>query len=225
MSVLARRSKDFAILAIIVITLVLVVARLLGGEITVNDDGGGDPSPLQTGEHKYLHHLSFSMCILSDGDILQFMRNGFLSIEPFVEKNLTPNGCDLRIGELFFPDSEEHIKEGTIILHPGKGIAVATMEYVKLSGEVTAQLWLRSSFARKGLLTSFGKVDSGFEGALTIPLYNSSGKPFELRIGDRLLQIVFEKMHSPPLALYDERSGHYQGSVGITLEQFTGKGK
>jgi len=160
------------------------------------------------------------MCVLSDGDILHYMGRGLLSIDPFVEKNLTPNGCDLRIGELFFPDSNEHITEGSVTLPPGKGIAVATMEYLKLSGEVCAQLWLRSSYARKGLLTSFGKVDSGFEGALTIPLYNSSGEPFELIIGDRLLQIVFEKMHSPPLSLYGERSGHFQGSVGITLEQF-----
>ena len=160
------------------------------------------------------------MCILSDGDILDYIGKGLLSIEPFQEKNLTPNGCDLRIGELFFPDSKEHITEGTVTLPAGHGIAVATLEYLRLSGHVSAQLWLRSSFARKGLLASFGKVDSGFEGALTIPLYNSSGKPFELRIGDRLLQIVFEKMHSPPLALYDERSGHFQGSVGITLEQF-----
>jgi dCTP deaminase len=165
------------------------------------------------------------MCILSDGDILDFMGKALLSIEPFVEKNLTPNGCDLRIGELFFPDSEEHITSGSVILHPGRGIAVATMEYLKLSGQVCAQLWLRSSFARKGLLTSFGKVDSGFEGALTIPLYNSSAQDFELKIGDRLLQIVFEKMLSPPMALYDERSGHFQGSVGITLEQFNNQDK
>ena len=157
------------------------------------------------------------MCILSDGDILDFMSKDLLSIDPFIEKNLTPNGCDLRIGELFFPDSEEHIIEGTVILPPGQGIAVATLEYIKLSGHVSAQLWLRSSFARKGLLTSFGKVDSGFEGALTVPLYNSSGKPFELKIGDRLLQIVFEKMHSVPMELYGERSAIFQGIFGITL--------
>jgi dCTP deaminase len=159
------------------------------------------------------------MCILSDGDIIEFMEKGLLSIEPFVEKNLTPNGCDLRIGELFFPDSEEHITEGSVMLPPGRGIAVATMEYLKLSGKVAAQLWLRSSYARKGLLTSFGKVDSGFEGALTVPLYNSSSKPFELKIGDRILQIVFETMLHPPRILYDERSGNFQGSVGITLEK------
>jgi len=160
------------------------------------------------------------MCILSDGDILNHKRRGLLDIEPFEEKNLTPNGYDLRIGEAYFPDSEDHIKEGTLTIPPGQGIAVATLEYLKLGGDVCGQIWLRSSFARKGLLTSLGKVDSGFEGALTIPLYNSSGRPFDLEIGDRFLQIVFEKMHSRPLALYHERSGHYQGSVGITLEKF-----
>jgi len=85
---------------------------------------------------------------------------------------------------------------------------------------VCAQLWLRSSYARKGLLSSFGKVDSGFEGALTIPLCNSTNRPFELKIGERFLQIVFERLLSHPQALYHQRSGHYQGSVGITLEQF-----
>ncbi len=163
------------------------------------------------------------MSILSDGDILNYRGRGLLSIEPFQEKDLTPNGYDLRIGEAYFPDSEEHIKEGVVIIPPGKSIAVATLEYLKLSGEVCGQIWLRSSFARKGLLTSLGKIDSGFEGALTIPLYNSSGKPFEITIGDRFLQIVYEKMVSRPMALYGERSGHYQGSVGITLEHFNKK--
>ena len=160
------------------------------------------------------------MSILSDGDILHFIGKGIISIEPFEEKNLTPNGYDLRVGEAYLTDTHEHFCEGTVFIPPRSGIAVATHEYLKLSGEVCAQLWLRSSYARKGLLSSFGKVDSGFEGTLTIPLYNSTSKPFELRIGDRFIQIVFEKLLSRPLALYHQRSGHYQGSVGITLEYF-----
>lgn len=160
------------------------------------------------------------MCILSDGDILHYMGRGLLSIEPFEEQNLTPNGCDLRIGEVQFPGAGERITSGSVTVPPGTGIALATMEYLKLSGHICAQLWLRSSYARKGMVASFGKVDSGFEGALTVHLHNASSSPFELQIGDRLLQIVFEKMHSLPLALYSERSGHYQGSVGVTLDQF-----
>jgi len=163
------------------------------------------------------------MCILSDGDILHFMGRGLFSIEPFDDRNLTPNGYDLRIGEAYFPDTEEHFKGGSVFIPPKSGVAVATLEYLKLSGAVCAQLWLRSSYARKGILSSFGKVDSGFEGMLTIPLYNSTNASFELKIGDRFLQIVFERLLSHPQALYHQRSGHYQGSVGITLDQFQGE--
>jgi dCTP deaminase len=157
------------------------------------------------------------MSILSDNDILNSMKNNDLGIEPFIEKNLTPNGYDLSIAEVFIRKSGKHIKEGMATIPPLTWFAISTKEFVKMGPQITSQLWIRSSYARKGILASFGKVDAGFHGTLTISCFNSNDEPVEIPIGDRFCQIVFENMSSIPSELYDKKSGTYQNQRGIKL--------
>ncbi len=84
--------------------------------------------------------------------------------------------------------------------------------------QITSQLWIRSSYARKGVMASFGKVDAGFHGNLTISCFNSNDEPLEIPIGDRFCQIVFENLSSVPSELYDKKSGTYQNQRGIKLK-------
>lgn len=157
------------------------------------------------------------MGILSDNDILNFIKNNELGIEPFVEKNLTPNGYDLSIEEVFIKKTNEHIKDGVAVIPPQTWFAISTKEYVKMGPQITSQLWIRSSYARKGILASFGKVDAGFHGTLTISCFNSNDETIEIPIGDRFCQIVFENMLSVPSELYEKKSGNYQNQRGIKL--------
>ncbi len=155
--------------------------------------------------------------ILSDRDIVELMQNKELGIEPFVEKNLTPNGYDLSIEEVFIKKNDEHIKEGVAKIPPQTWFAISTREFVKMGPKVTSQLWIRSSYARRGVMASFGKVDAGFHGTLTISCFNSNDETLEIPIGDRFCQIVFENMSSLPSELYDKKSGNYQNQRGIKL--------
>ncbi len=158
------------------------------------------------------------MSILSDIDIKRFMENDELGIEPFIEKNLTPNGYDLSIDEIYIKKTESHIKEGTAVIPPLTWFAISTKEFVKMGPQITSQLWIRSSYARKGVMASFGKVDAGFHGTLTISCFNSNDEPLEIPIGDRFCQIVFENMESIPSELYDKKSGNYQNQRGVKLK-------
>jgi dCTP deaminase len=158
------------------------------------------------------------MAVLSDADIEQALQNNTLSIEPFVQKHLTPNGYDLSIEEVFIRKTNQHIKEGVAVIPPLTWFAVSTKEFVKMGPQITSQLWIRSSYARKGILASFGKVDAGFHGTLTFGCFNASDREVELPIGDRFCQIVFENLESVPKALYHERSGSYQNQRGVTLK-------
>jgi len=157
------------------------------------------------------------MTILSDVDIKNSIKNKDLGIEPFVEKNLTPNGYDLTIDEIFIRKTDEHIKDGTAKIPPLTWFAISTKEFVKMGPRITSQLWIRSSYARKGVMASFGKVDAGFHGTLTISCFNSNDQTLEIPIGDRFCQIVFENMASSPSELYDKKSGNYQNQRGIKL--------
>ena len=158
------------------------------------------------------------MSILSDLDIKKCIKSNELGIEPFVEKNLTPNGYDLSIEEIFIRKTDEHIKNGIAKIPAQTWFAISTKEFVKMGSKITSQLWIRSSYARKGVMASFGKVDAGFNGTLTISCFNSNSEPLEITIGDRFCQIVFENMQSAPSELYDKKSGNFQNQKGIKLK-------
>ena len=157
------------------------------------------------------------MTILSDKDIENAMNDKDLGIEPFSQKNLTPNGYDLSIDEVYIKKTDDHIKEGIAVIPPLTWFAISTKEFVKMGQQITSQLWIRSSYARKGVMASFGKVDAGFHGTLTISCFNSSDEKLEIPIGDRFCQIVFERLSSSPSELYDKKSGNYQNQRGIKL--------
>jgi len=158
-----------------------------------------------------------NMAVLSDKNIRELIRNGELSIEPFVEKNLTPNGYDLTIDEIYIKKTDQYINDGIAKIPPLTWFAVSTREFVKMGAKVVSQLWIRSSYARKGIIASFGKVDAGFHGTLTISCFNASHEEVEIPIGDRFCQIVFEELSSKPEELYENRSGNYQNQRGIKL--------
>jgi len=159
------------------------------------------------------------MAVLSDVDIEQALLSNELGIEPFIKKNLTPNGYDLSIDEVYLRTTDQHIKEGMAIIPPLTWFAISTKEFVKMGPQITSQLWIRSSYARKGIMASFGKVDAGFHGTLTFGCFNASDKDVEIPIGDRFCQIVFENLSCVPKALYHERSGTYQNQRGVTLQR------
>lgn len=159
------------------------------------------------------------MAILSDNDIEQALQSNELGIDPFVQKNLTPNGYDLSIDEVFIKKTNQHVKEGVAVIPTLTWFAVSTKEFIKMGPQITSQLWIRSSYARKGVMASFGKVDAGFHGTLTISCFNASDTDLEIPVGDRFCQIVFEQVSTVPKALYHERSGTYQNQRGVTLKR------
>lgn len=161
-----------------------------------------------------------AVCVLSDADVLALLAAGQMGLDPFVEKHLTPNGLDLRVAEVMLPDSVgtgKVFRDGVVEVPPRERFVVSTVEAVRMPGDVCGSLWIRSSYARRGALASFGKVEAGFAGTLTLGAFNASAVPLQVPLGDRFCQLVFEKMHSPPRRLYAEASGTYQDQRGITL--------
>ncbi|UCF09245.1 MAG: dCTP deaminase [Thermoplasmata archaeon] len=157
--------------------------------------------------------------MLSDRDIKDYIRKGKVYIEPFFEENLTPNGYDLTIDEVFIPELKERVREAAAEISSMRWFLISTKEYIKLGGEVAASLWIRTTYARKGVLSSFGKVDAGFEGNLTLSAFNSSDHPIKIRVGDTFAQMVFECLENASDKLYEERSGNYMGQKGVTMER------
>ena len=158
------------------------------------------------------------MAVLSDSDIIELLGHGTLRIEGYNEKNLTPNGYDVTIEELWIPSIGEHAREGIVRVPGNSWFVIGTKEYLVLPSNLVGEIWIRTTWVRKGILSSFGRIDAGFNGNLTFSAYNASKEPVEIPVGERFAQVVFEELRSPPRKTYGERSGNYQGQRGITLE-------
>jgi dCTP deaminase len=168
--------------------------------------------------------MAFGGCVimkgvLADRDIIKYIMQKKLAIDPFTTDNLTPNGYDLTIAEILIPRDGVQVDQDEIEIPSLTWFAVSTLEYVKIGPDLTAEMWIRTSHARRGIIGSFGKIDSGFEGNLTLSSFNGSHEPVILKIGDTFAQMVFEFLTSEPEALYSERSGTYQGQRGVTLQK------
>ncbi len=157
------------------------------------------------------------MSILSDGDIKDALGRGDMDIEPFSEEALTPNGYDLAIAEVLLPDTGHRFSEGVAMVPPMTRFMVSTRERVRLGPALTAQLWLRTTWARRGVLAAFGKIDAGFDGTLTFAAFNTSMDALEVTIGETFAQLVVEAMSGPAEAVYAQRSGNYQDQRGVTM--------
>tara|TARA_B100000029_G_scaffold52123_1_gene47393 strand:+ start:1898 stop:2380 length:483 start_codon:yes stop_codon:yes gene_type:complete len=155
------------------------------------------------------------MSVLSDKNILSALDNGILKIEPFNLDNLTPNGYDLTISEIALPNTPA-ITTGSLSIPSNIRFAVSTLERIVCPPNITAQLWLRTSWARRGIMATFGKVDAGFDGTLTLASFNADKEEVLLSVGETYAQIVFETLSEKADKDYRERSGNYQNQSGVT---------
>ena len=161
--------------------------------------------------------------ILSDKTIKAMLESGELVCDPIDEKSIQPASIDCRLGDHFLVveqnqmdiitlDSEIKYREivsDTITIPPHTFLLATTQEYIKVGDDVTAFVEGRSSIGRIGLfIENAGWVDPGFEGRITLELYNASSLPIKLEAGKRICQLVFCKMDQKAGSPY---RGKYQG--------------
>ncbi|MBU1151751.1 dCTP deaminase, partial [Patescibacteria group bacterium] len=92
---------------------------------------------------------------------------------------------------------------------PHTFLLATIQEYIKLPNNLTAFVEGRSSIGRIGLfIQNAGWVDPGFEGRITLELYNASSLPIVLKAGKRICQLVFAQMDQEAENPY---RGKYQG--------------
>ncbi len=159
------------------------------------------------------------MAVLSDADILRRRDEGRLTIEPFADANLTPNGYDVTVAEVLVPSKDLRFQKGIAHVPSLARFAVGTRETVTLGRNLVGQIWLRTTWARRGVVASFGIIDAGFSGNLTFGAFNASDATLDVPIGERFAQIVFLPLESDAEATYEKRSGRYQGQRGVTLDR------
>jgi len=139
-------------------------------------------------------------------------------IEPFSDESLQPAGYDLRVGDEAYVNGKliNVRTEGKVVIPPKSYALILTLERVKLPDNVMGDMKLRSSLAREGLIGSFAWVDPGWDGKLTLGIYNASDEPVKLAHGERFVQMAFVKLEGPAKNPY---RGNYQGSAHIVFSK------
>jgi len=144
-------------------------------------------------------------------------------LENVDEKNIQPAGVDIRVKCIYrlknggflgvkdrrTPDVEvvAKYKDEKFTLKPNEFVLVETMEKVNMPNDLLAIILPRSSLFRCGVSLHTAVVDPGFIGTLTFGMKNLSDHPFDIEIGSRIGQIVFEEVKGNT-KLY---KGKYQG--------------
>ena len=127
--------------------------------------------------------------ILSDGEIQRLLENRQLQIHPMEHAQIQPASVDIRLGNTFSiledtPTGIIRLNEGrnyktivsnSYLLLPGQFVLATTVEYITLPNNLTAFVEGRSSLGRLGLfIQNAGWVDPGFEGEITLELFNAN---------------------------------------------------
>ncbi len=164
--------------------------------------------------------------ILSDETLRTMLADRRIVVEPIEPYQVQPASIDLRLGRNFLKidentldsltlDSEipyEKLEKEEIVIPPHSFLLATTVEFIRIPANVTAFVEGRSSIGRIGLfIQNAGWVDPGFEGTITLELFNANRLPLRLASGRRICQIVFAFMDQAAATPY---SGKYQGQRG-----------
>ncbi|UCD86346.1 MAG: dUTP diphosphatase [Desulfobacterales bacterium] len=103
---------------------------------------------------------------------------------------------------------------GSITVIP-TGVAIA------MPTGLEAQIRPRSGLAFKhgiGIVNSPGTIDADYRGEIKVALINLGGRPYSIRRGDRIAQMVIQKVYQAELELVDtlEETERNEGGFGHT---------
>ena len=106
----------------------------------------------------------------------------------------------------------------SLTIDPGKIALVKTNLSLEMPPNIEAQIRSRSGLAIKNgifVLNAPGTIDSDYRGDVGVILANFSEKAFDVKIGDRIAQMVFAKVIKPDFSEAAELSTTERGAGGF----------
>lgn len=94
------------------------------------------------------------------------------------DEQIQQNGIDLTVAE-------------QIVLEPKSFINVLLNEKIKIPLGIMGLFNIRSSFSRKGIFTTSGVWDTGYEGVIGCSIYNMSDDKVTIPKDERIGQMIF----------------------------------
>ena len=107
--------------------------------------------------------------------------------------------------------------EEGIVLYPLDRILIKTGLHIELPKNTEAQIRPRSGLALKygiSIVNSPGTIDEDYRGDIGVILINLGKYPFIIKKGDRIAQIIFQKVEKFDLKIVDRLSDTMRGEGG-----------
>jgi dCTP deaminase len=158
----------------------------------------------------------FIITILSRNELLRYIDEGKIKIDPFDRKQVGPTSIDLTLGNEFRVFKKVrgifHLKEDVdyeeatkvvrlnkgdyLLLMPGELVHGITKEKIELSQDLAGWIEGRSRFARIGLMVhvTAGLVQPGCNNKQVLEISNMSPMPIALYPDTMICQIIFERL-------------------------------
>lgn len=166
--------------------------------------------------------------IIPDRKLIELLKTKEIVIHGLNHEQIQPSSIDLRLGNHFLKMDENNLSsikigeevnyveynENEIFIPPHSYILATTKEYLKLPNNITAFVGGRSTITRLGLFVqNTGWIPPGFEGEITLELYNANRVPIQIQSNKRICQLVFSQMNDESINPY---RGKYQGQKNAT---------
>lgn len=172
-------------------------------------------------------------------EIKEAIESGKIGCKPYDQSLIQPNSLDMRLGDEFilFHDDDDadlidpydykidkssKLIQDRIIIYPYDFMLATTKEYIALPDNICAEVNGKSSLARLGLSIhqTGGWVDCGFEGQITLEIYNCNQKPIMLYENMAIAQLVFHETTKCDLPYNKKSDAKYNGQVGVVPSRY-----
>lgn len=144
------------------------------------------------------------------------------------DENLLPkyesvcaSGMDLRAWKYAIPSNlkiEIEFAESGYVLDPFERVLVKTGLHIELPYNMEAQIRPRSGLALKNgisIVNTPGTIDEDYRGDIGVTLINLSTEPFVIKKGDKIAQMIFQKVQKFKLNVIDKLSDTIRGEGGF----------
>ena len=131
------------------------------------------------------------------------------------------SGMDLRAWKYSYPTNLKkayEFDEDGIFLDPMERILIKTGLHIELPLDTEAQIRPRSGLALKNgisVVNSPGTIDEDFRGDVGVVLINMSSESFLIKKGDRIAQMVFQKVEKFNLNIVNKLQDTLRGDGGF----------
>ena len=134
---------------------------------------------------------------------------------PLLIKKLSPSASTPTRGSAFAAGYDLYASKDTTVPSRGK-VLVSTDLSIATPEGTYGRVAPRSGLAVKNFIdTGAGVIDADYRGEVKVLLFNHSDKDFEVKVGDRIAQLVLERIYTPEVMEVENLEESVRGAGGF----------